>query len=106
MNFHKYIFPLLLLLGGCSGPNDPEIDSQLRIYPNPALHEASIRVNNSNHEPYQILVFGIEGQILLEKNESLESATYTIILDGKPEGYYHVMLKIGNQTYTRELIKL
>ena len=62
-------------------------------------------VQNTRGRAYHLLVFDTKGKILLEAKESGTGMTYSILLEGKPAGYYRVVLKIAGATEELNLIK-
>ena len=107
MKIVPIIFSLAFILAvGCNTPPDAElINSQLLVFPNPAISNAVINVNPPDGKSFVLRVFDTKGEMILEESD-LEAKQYYLPLDGKPDGAYHVVLKAGSSTTTQKLIKL
>ena len=98
---------LMASLVSCNNePDLPAVDNILRIYPNPVKDQAHINIENAAGEPYKLLVFDTEGELLLEQDGNDHAPMYRVSLYDKPEGNYQVVLRIGIKDYSQNIIKL
>lgn len=96
----------MLTYAACNDKPELEpIDMRLQCYPNPAVYNINIRVNNTEGNTYTIKVFDPSASIILEESDNLTVGNYTVSLHGKPKGTYQAVLQIDNVTLTRKLTK-
>lgn len=101
-----YLLLLVSLVSCNNEPEKPDFNSVLRVFPNPVQHEVHINIGNAAGEPYKLLVFDTEGDLLLEEDGNDHNPRYSVLLDGKPEGIYQVVLRIGIKDYSQNITKL
>lgn len=85
--------------------NNPSIDSEIELYPNPTSDKLTITINNINYSENRISIFNILGQRIYVSNtitnnsiiadfSNLSNGLYYIIVDGK-----------NGKVYQRKIIK-
>jgi hypothetical protein len=80
-------------------------DQQLKIAPNPTASIINIELPNQAATDYQLKVFSMDGQLLVQKGLARQLGTYQLSLDDMPAGMYFVQLQDQNTTYAARLIK-
>lgn len=106
--FLPSIFLITLLFAGCDGqPEEVQPGAQvLSVFPNPCYHNAFVSVTNSSNEPYTLKVFDPEGNKILEElAPASDFSDFTLQIDDKPEGVYHILLETGTSTIEFQLLK-
>jgi hypothetical protein len=85
--------------------NSPISNSELSVYPNPAVNFISLElpglVLDSNS---RLQVFNLNGQLVLEKSIIDESSLQNIEINNLTSGFYVVKLTTGSQSFTEKLI--
>ena len=89
------------------GVNNPEILSQIAVYPNPIDgDELHIRLINSNSSNVQLKLYSISGQLIDMQNSSVISAgEINFPLRGIQSGVYFLTVYDGNRVNTIKIIK-
>ena len=80
-------------------------DQQLKIAPNPTTSIINIELPNQAATDYQLKVFSMDGQLLVQKGLARQLGTYQLSLDDMPAGMYFVQLQDQNTIYAARLIK-
>jgi hypothetical protein len=85
--------------------NSPISNSELSVYPNPAVNFISLElpglVLDSNS---RLQVFNLNGQLVLEKSIIDESSLQNIEINNLTSGFYVVKLTTGSQSFSEKLI--
>lgn len=84
-----------------------EFNAQIRVllFPNPTENLLNISFNNYFDELLNIQIFDIYGNIVYINNGNLRGTLKSIDLSKLPQGVYGMKIIVGNQLFTRKLIK-
>ena len=95
----------ILIMAGCN--TDPDIQvpsvSNVSVYPNPAIDYVNIDVRFPGTSSLE--VFDSEGESVLKTTLNGEGSV-PLHLNNSPSGIYHVIVRNGAQTVTKEFIRL
>lgn len=67
--------------------------NKIEIYPNPAVENIFVKINNSELENVEIELFNIIGNSLTFEMEEIEKNTYRVKVEDFPPGYYLLIIK-------------
>jgi hypothetical protein len=67
--------------------------NKIEIYPNPAVDNIYVKINNSELENVEIELFNIIGNSLSFEMEEIEKNTYKVKVEDFPPGYYLLIIK-------------
>lgn len=106
-----YLVTCLVALG-CNDKPVPAAGggANVIVYPNPTSFGASVEVRNANGrpftEPYTLLVFDPEGQMILRHSASPGETRHSLPLLNAPRGNYQVVVDAPAGITRRKLVKL
>jgi hypothetical protein len=108
-NIRGIIIGITVLFSACS--NEPELilhtSNGFSVFPNPAIDRAYAYINNKSSVPYKLEVFDAKGKrILSQVVDPGFNSQYPILLDGRPQGTYHVTLTTEKSVLIKEFIKI
>jgi len=69
------------------------IKNKIEIYPNPAVENVFIKIDNSDLENVEIELFNIIGNSLKIEVEEISKNNYKIKVEDLPQGYYLLIIK-------------
>ena len=102
LSISNAIFPVV-----CPSSQDAESllkPEDIRIFPNPATDQVTIRFSNPDPAPVRISIYNIMGGLMKTvENLPSQSATTTISLSGYPKGLYFIIIDAGHQKFTRKI---
>ncbi len=80
--------------------------TDFQVYPNPATSETSININAANNSDVNVNVTNALGQVVYNKQHSLNTGSNSIKLDCKDlaEGVYIISLESNKTTVTKKLV--
>ncbi|MEM9857808.1 MAG: DNRLRE domain-containing protein [Bacteroidota bacterium] len=83
-----------------------EIGNSLFLYPNPAKHEAVLKISTASAGRALVSVISSTGQVSTRESLTLEKGTSEVLLDlsGLRAGMYLVIVESDNQIHTKNLL--
>jgi len=89
-----------------SGENENDIESELRVFPNPTHGEFEISLNVEESSKLNVRLYSLSGQLIFEDSKSDYSGYYgkKIDLNGNPVGIYFLSVKAGDETQVEKVL--
>jgi Secretion system C-terminal sorting domain len=82
-------------------------EQSLQIYPNPVEQTVTISYQLANEERVSADIYNVLGQkVMSVANSELQFGDHTYLVSLSTPGIYFVKLTIGDQTFTRKIVKL
>lgn len=89
-----------------SRTNANNLDAAISVFPNPASHNATLRLTDARSGQYEISLISAHGQHLSTQQLQAEGAATTeLYLANHPAGVYFVRISDGQRTAVRRLVK-
>ncbi len=94
--------------GNVSTKDIIEDDKNLKLTPNPVVFQTTLTVDNDWKGEFELDIININGQLLERKafSKTSEKQDFAIRVNHLPKGSYYLVLKNGNQTISKRMIKL
>jgi len=89
-----------------SGENENDIESGLRVFPNPTHGEFEISLYVEETGKLNVRLYSLSGQLIFEDSRSEYSGNYgkKIDLNGNPVGLYFLSVKVGDETQVEKVL--
>lgn len=86
--------------------NDQQIDSDIRLYPNPARSNIYLEINTKQASAASIQVYDMGGKVVAKQPAIIEKGinTISINLNGLPHGTYIMKVVADHQEFTRKFL--
>ena len=84
--------------------SDSVLNNQISVYPNPISSDFTVKMPQHNGENMSVEVFDTNGHGVY-KNEFINSSDPNVDLSNANKGLYFVVIKTGNDTVTRKIVK-
>lgn len=80
------------------GINEVKLENAVKIFPNPAVNELNITLQNGYELNFcELVVYDLSGRMVLnEKNPAFKNGTYTLNVRGLEDGIYTLTLRTKN----------
>jgi hypothetical protein len=83
------------------GTQNPSIDSDIRIFPNPATSLTNLRLN-SEFLGGQIVIYSAQGEIINQL--IIQSNLFSIDMSAYPSGIYVMLFRKGDRQVARKIV--
>lgn len=84
------------------GKSSEDLDSKIEVYPNPNQGSFSIRSLDNFIE--EIKIYNASGTLIYDKR-NINQSEFSINIEGRPRGIYHIHIYQNNQMITKKIIK-
>jgi hypothetical protein len=98
-----YLLELNLQRTVSSGISIDQLESELKIYPNPAKSLLNIEISDLSNEIKMIRLTDMQGRELFEESISDRNQTHQIPVSSLPEGIYSLCLQTANGFINRKI---
>ncbi|MFK7808341.1 MAG: HYR domain-containing protein [Saprospiraceae bacterium] len=94
------------VVASASSINDPKLDNEVSIYPNPTEGEVQVHLsNNITNEDVQFEVFSITGQeVGIQSIAQPSNNMYTMDISNQVNGVYLVKIRIGEDLLVKRIV--
>ncbi len=86
-----------------AGLDEPGIDPELTVFPNPASASVFVALKNVNPQPTDIILTKLNGKLVKVFNFSSLSSKFHLDLQGIADGFYLIHVITAEKTYHRKL---
>lgn len=79
-------------------------ETQIALYPQPAVSQLNIAFDNAQQNAPRVLVYDLLGNLVADMEaERGENGVYSIYLGDKKPGYYFLKIQGDNETFSRRI---
>ncbi len=102
----KATYSMNVIAIDCSAGTADELESQIKLYPNPFDENLNIEIDNTIGQPLEITLSNIQGvEVKTGKADKSSDKNYSFSTGNLPKGIYFIKVQTNAAVFTRKLIK-
>ena len=99
-----FLLTLFLTFGDLQAQELAVRETQVALYPQPAVSQLNIAFNNEQENAPRVLVYDLLGNLVADMEaERGENGVYSIYLGDRKPGYYFLKIHGDNETFSRRI---